>query len=68
MPLYTWRDEETGYEVEVFKQTFDQSSEPPLEDELPEEERGKERKWLKLISRGIKVAKGPSWGQGKGSW
>jgi hypothetical protein len=67
-PLYSWLDEETNETFEVYKKTFDQSSEPPLDDELPEAERGKERKWKKLISGGIKVSKSPSWGPGKGHW
>ena len=48
MPMYVWVDEETSYEVEVLR-SFDDYKVPPEDNDLPEEERGKERKWKKLI-------------------
>ncbi len=68
MPIYRWKDQNTDYEIEVFKESFDQAQEPPAESDLPEAERGKDRKWLKLISKGIKVARGNSWSGSKGNW
>lgn len=66
MPLYDWRDELTGYEVTVQNSYGDYRKEP-TDDQLPEEERGKERKWTKLISTGIKIARAYGYGS-KGNW
>jgi hypothetical protein len=68
MPLYEWKDKKTGYQVEVFRERFDQYLEAPKDEELPEEERGKERDWEKQISKGIKVERGNTWQGSKGNW
>lgn len=67
MPLYTFEDEETGYTAEVLR-SYEAYLEPPTEEELPEEERGKKRKWKKIISPGVRTVKASSWGPGKGYW
>lgn len=55
MPTYTWKDELTGYEVDVLRHSFDEYRDPPTDEDLPEEERGKERKWAKMIGKGIRL-------------
>jgi hypothetical protein len=54
MPIYQFEDTKTGLKVEVLRSHTDYKV-PPTDDELPEEERGKERDWIKLISAGIKA-------------
>lgn len=54
MPIYPWTDELTGYTVEIMR-SFSEHQDPPKDDDLPEEEQGKERKWKKLIGSGIKT-------------
>ena len=66
MPLYPFVDENTGYEFEVMR-TFDDYRVPPKDEELPEEERGKDRKWKRIIKGNVSVNKAPGWG-GKGYW
>lgn len=68
MPLYSWHDKENDYKIDVYKDTVEKYQEPPLEEELPEEERGKKRIWVKLLGVGIRVVKGSSWGGSKGNW
>lgn len=55
MPIYLWEDEQTGYRVEVVRQTHDDYLDPPTDEDLPKDERGKERKWVKKISTGIRL-------------
>lgn len=66
MPIYTWMDEKTGYEFEVVRK-FDDYRVPPEDEELPEDERGKERAWKRTIKGKVSVQKAPGWG-GKGYW
>ena len=67
MPLYTFEDEHTKLRIEVMRD-YDSYQIPPTDEELPESERGKERKWKKLISPGIRTTKAAGWGPGKGYW
>lgn len=55
MPIYLWKDIINDYEIEVVRSNFDKYQDPPKEEELPEEERGKERKWERRISPGIRL-------------
>lgn len=54
MPYYPWQCQKTGLEIEVLR-SFDDYQNPPTDDELPEDERGKERDWKRLIGGGIKT-------------
>ena len=67
MPVYCWKDKISGKTFDIYKPNFDQYNEPPKDDELPEEERGKEREWEKQIGSGIRVVKAPGFGK-KGYW
>lgn len=66
MPLYEWVDEKTGYEVTI-ENHYDNYRKPPEDEDLPEEERGKDREWRKKISSGIKVNR-PAYYGTKGNW
>lgn len=68
MPIYVWHDKKSGETFDIFKDSFDQSSEEPKDDELPEEARGKERDWIKHLGTGVKVTRGASWSGSKGNW
>lgn len=65
-PLYTWEDKKTGLRVEVLRE-FSEYKNPPVDEELEEGERGRDREWSRLIGSGIHVSKPLGWG-GKGSW
>ena len=66
MPLYPYLDENTGYQLDLFR-PFGQNEKMPEDEELPEEERGKERKWKRLIGSNIKTTRAPGFGS-KGNW
>ena len=57
---------ETGYQLDLFR-PFGENDRMPEDSELPEAERGKDRKWKRLIG-GAKINKAPSWDPGKGRW
>jgi hypothetical protein len=61
MPLYLWTDTNTGYRTEVYRRSAEDYKVPPAESELPADEQGKERTWVKLISPGIKAATSDAW-------
>ncbi len=63
MPMYKWMDKNTGYEIVVYRSSFSEYQDPPKEEELPEEERGKEREWKRLIE-GKFILTNPN----KGNW
>lgn len=67
MPIYTFKDKNSDLEVDVVR-SFEDYQVPPTDDELPEEERGKVRDWLKLVGSGIKTIRGANWRGGKGYW
>lgn len=67
MPMYTYHDKNHGLELEVLR-SFSEYDVPPTEDELPEEERGKDRDWERLIKASPTVTKSRAWGPGKGYW
>lgn len=66
MPLYLWRDKNTGYEIEVLRPKSEDYLVCPQDSELPADERGKDRDWQKLISSGITTTYAQ--GRGKGNW
>lgn len=68
MPIYVWFDHIQEKEFEIYRESFTQSGEEPTDDDLPAEEKGKERKWEKRIGSGIKVVRGASWNGSKGNW
>lgn len=59
MPMYMWQDRKTDYEVEIIR-TFSEYEVPPQDDDLPSEEQGKDRDWVRLISAPGMVFKWPS--------
>lgn len=63
--MYTWKDEETGYTLDIMR-SFREYRDEPKDDDLPEEERGKKRKWRRVI-QSAEVHRPPGWG-GKGHW
>lgn len=67
MPQYPFKDELTGYMIYLYRH-YDDFDRMPADDELPVEERGKTRKWVRKIAKNIKTTKSPSWGGGKGNW
>ena len=67
MPQYPYQDELTGYTLDLYR-PFGQNHIMPSDEELPEEERGKPRKWKRLIASNIKTTKSNNWGPGKGRW
>lgn len=66
MPMYTWRDKKSEYQLDVIR-PYHEYREPPREDELPEEERGKEREWQRIIDGVPTVTKSFGFGS-KGNW
>ena len=58
MPLYLYHDKKSGYTIEVLR-SFDEYKEVPRDDELPEDERTKEREWERLIQQPLIVNKWP---------
>jgi predicted nucleic acid-binding Zn ribbon protein len=68
MPLYTWKSDSSGKEVDILR-NFEDSLVPPTQEELDhmgiKEDVGP---WKKIISRGIKVVRGDSWNGSKGNW
>lgn len=66
MPLYTWVDEITDYEIDILR-NFDGYQDPPADEDLPLEERGKQRSWKRLITGKVTVRKPAGWGS-KGNW
>lgn len=69
MPIYCWHDKNSELKVEVIR-SFAEYENPPVDDELPEAERGKQdsRKWERIIGSDIRVMRGAGWGMGKGYW
>lgn len=65
-PIYPYQDELTEYTIELYR-PFGGNEKMPEDDELPEEERGKPRKWKRLIGGNIKTTRVPGWGA-KGHW
>lgn len=63
MPVYTWRDKKTGYEVDIYRSSFDDYRDPPRDEDLPEEERGKDRDWQRIIVDGPTLTN-----PNKGNW
>ena len=66
MPIYIYVDKKTGYKVEVIRD-FEDYQVVPKEEELPEQEKGKEREWQREIGTGIKTIKARGFGS-KGNW
>lgn len=54
MPIYPYKDELSDYEIELFR-PFGYNHEMPKDEELPEVERGKKRKWKRLIAKSIRT-------------
>lgn len=67
MPLYTYIDKTTGYQIDILR-NFAQYQDLPNDTDLPEEEQGKERDWEKQLGTNVKVIRGENWGPGKGNW
>ncbi len=65
MPLYEWLDEVSGTKVEVLR-SFADYEVPPQAEEMPEDIRAAEHKWVRQIGKSIRVVKGAGWGPGKG--
>lgn len=65
MPFYPYKDELSGYQIDLHR-PFGENHRMPEDHELPEEERGKERKWVRLIADNIKTTYAQ--GSGKGNW
>lgn len=59
MPLYLYHSETTGFEVEVLR-SFEEYKIPPLDDELPEEQRGIEHVWVRHLGIPLYTSKWPS--------
>ena len=59
MPFYTWIDHKTGYKTDVIR-SFKDYEIPPQDEDLPEDEQGKEREWERLIGEMLFVSKWPS--------
>jgi len=59
MPLYLYKDKKSELKVEVLR-SFKEYDLPPIDEELPEGERGKERLWERLISGNQILNKWPS--------
>ena len=64
--IYCFQDKKSGFEIEVNRKYADRD-EVPTDEELPEEERGKERDWERVLSGGIIVTRAPGYGT-KGNW
>jgi hypothetical protein len=64
--MYYWEDKNTGYGIDVLR-SFKDYQQPPEESELPEEERGKERDWKRLLNSTPTVTRAPGFGR-KGHW
>jgi predicted nucleic acid-binding Zn ribbon protein len=62
MPLYEWKSESTGEEIDVLR-SFDDSDVEPTE----EEAKGDKGPWQKLISV-VTTRRGPNWSGSKGNW
>lgn len=67
MPIYVWLDKLSGLEVDILRE-FAEYQDAPKDEDLPEEEKGKERQWEKQLGTGIRMVKGDNWGPGKGRW
>ena len=67
MPIYTYREMNTGTDVEVIRAFADYEN-PPEGDEIPEELRDKECKWERQIGDNTRVVRGPNWNGAKGYW
>lgn len=67
MPIYSYVDKKSGLKVDVVR-NFSEYEKEPMDEELPEAERGKKRKWSREIGLGIKTIRGPSWSGSKGNW
>lgn len=67
MPLYDWIDKKTGYKV-VLLRPFAEYDVPPCDEDLPEDERGKDREWQKQLGEGVQTVRGPNWTGSKGNW
>ena len=67
MPLYEYTCSECDETVEVLR-SFDAYKVPPGidDDKLPDSEC--KHKWKRIISGGVKVIRGATWGPGKGHW
>lgn len=66
MPLYYWEDKNTGYGIEILR-SFDEYKDEPKDSELPAEERGKKREWVRLLKGAPQVTRAPGFGK-KGYW
>ena len=68
MPLYTWIHEDTKEEVTILR-PFADYKDPPTKEETAETDSEYDKsKWTKVISPGIKVARGDNWNGSKGNW
>lgn len=66
MPMYHWVDKKTGYSIDILRAHEDYQDEPK-DDDLPAEERGKDRDWERKIISAPGVTKPWGWGS-KGYW
>lgn len=68
MPIYCYEDENTGYRIDIMR-SFAEYKALPTEEDLPPEEKGKDRKWTKIIAPVGPFNLWPtSGGPGKGNW
>lgn len=70
MPMYSWKDETSGKQVDIIRK-FDASDEPPKRDDISPKDMSDaevdEAKWTKVLNNPA-VVKGRGWGGGKGYW
>lgn len=71
MPLYVYRDEKTGNEVEVVRSVA-RMEVPPSETEAADfgmtVEEWAVALWSRVVRGSVPFFRGPSWGAGKGRW
>ena len=61
MPMYIWKSESTGEEIEILRE-FDDYQVPPTEEEAGEDK----GPWVKQLGP-TRTIRGPGWGS-KGNW
>ncbi len=69
MPLYTWKSDTTGREVDVLRSFADYEVEPDTREMGVDKDGNPDTgPWTRLLGKGIKVTRGENWGHGKGNW